>query len=91
MRRSNGSMNEQWVFDFSTLTETEIAGWRTAADAPINEVMNLLKQRIVDGPVEIDWSDRYGWTQLTPNQLTDLIAQASTALWDVIRSMRGGV
>jgi hypothetical protein len=91
MRRAYGSMNEQWVFDFSTLTEAEITGWRTAAEAPINDVMGLLKQRIVDGPIEIDWSDRYGWTQLTPNQLTDLISQASAALWDVIRSMKGGV
>ena len=86
----NGLMRERWIFDFSRLSETEIIGWRAASDAPINEVMNLLRQRIVDGPIEIDWSDRYGWTQLTPNQLTDLIAQASTALWDFIRSMKSG-
>ncbi len=84
-------MRDRWLFDFTTLSEQDVMGWRSAADEPINEVMNLLRKWIVDGPVQIDWLDRYGWTQLTPNQLKDLIDQANAALADFIRSMRGGV
>ena len=35
---------------------------------PLAEVMVYVGQFVVSGPVEIDWSDRYGWAALSLDQ-----------------------
>jgi hypothetical protein len=78
---------DHWVFDFSSLTGGDFAAWRDVADKPISEFMNLVSKVVVSGPIDIDWTDRYGWTQLTLNQYTELINQRFAAVADKLRGL----
>jgi hypothetical protein len=80
-------MNERWVFDFTRLSRADLEAFVTAAHSPINEFMNLIGKAVTDGPVTIDWSDRYGWSQLTLFQFNEFMHQADTSLRSFLNSL----
>ena len=81
-------MNEQWIFDFSKLEIGDLQAFAHAPNSPINEFMRLVGKAVVDGPVKIDWQDRYGWAQLTLLQFNSFMQQADTALRAFLTSLR---
>ncbi len=83
-------MGEHWEFDFTKLDSSDLQAFASSAYAPINEFMHLVGKAVIDGPVRIDWGDRYGWAQLTLLQFNSFMQQADTALRAFLKSMRNG-
>jgi hypothetical protein len=81
-------MDERWVFDFSVLDEADLRAFASAARSPITEFMHLVGKAVTDGPVQIDWSDRYGWSQLTLIQFNEFMQQADGALRAFLNELR---
>ncbi len=81
-------MNERWLFDFSQLDEADLRAFASAAHSPINEFMHLVGKSVIDGPVQIDWSDRYGWAQLTLIQFNEFMQQADASLRAFLNELR---
>ena len=78
--------SETWVFSkekFVTSTvnlmpNTTDPMW--AYNESMVSVMAYLSAFVVDGPIDIDWQDRYGWTSLSMAQIHTLLDQASKVL-----------
>ena len=81
-------MSERWEFDFSVLDEADLRAFASAAYSPINEFMHLVGKSVVDGPVQIDWTDRYGWSLLTLIQFNEFMQQADGALRAFLNELR---
>jgi hypothetical protein len=81
-------MDERWKFDFRVLDEADLRAFASAAHSPINEFMHLVGKAVVDGPVPIDWTDRYGWSLLTLIQFNEFMQQADAALRVFLNELR---
>lgn len=75
-------MSTKWVFNFDI--EGVAAAYQKhgayTLDMSMAELVSRVAPWVVSGPVDIDWSDRYGWTALTPRQFDDFITQANAAM-----------
>ena len=63
----------QWTFDrakfFREYQPEDNALIRGMTEAPAVEVMSYVGRFVADGPIDVDWADRYGWTVLSTKEL----------------------
>lgn len=69
-------MKDRWIFSLEKFMPEDLELFKNFTQVSLNEVMAFLGRIIVDGPVEVDWSDRYGWTILSIPQMGQLFTQA---------------
>ncbi len=78
--------SETWVFSEEKAIEFHYMAdkWLAFDNVPLTEFMRYVSVTVVDGPIDIDWQDRYGWTALTGTELENLIGEfvASFSRWD---------
>ncbi len=75
-------MTTEWIFHFDIegIAAAYAKHGGITPDMSMAEFVSRIAPWVVSGPVDIDWSDRYGWTALSPDQFDDFIVQANAAM-----------
>ena len=73
-----------WVFNFSVSPEhADLIG--VTPTTSMAEVMALMGKCVISGPVDIDWTDRYGWTEMTFDHMRQFIDEGKVASDNAMR------
>ena len=77
-------MQDKWTLDPAKILQVLVANpavYDHFDALSLADAVALIGQVVADGPVDVDWQDRYGWTILTCSQFTRLITETTEVIF----------